>query len=107
MILLIIVLCIREIQTGFCAEHIDVFWQMVEDSRKERDPNSIVSKLNYVTYYYPAGTIQTKGSLLERVTETSRKMAVQLIIEELKRKTGEDLGYDAKVWIDRYRGGLK
>lgn len=37
MILLIIVLCIREIQPGFCAEHIDVFWQMVEDSRKERD----------------------------------------------------------------------
>jgi len=100
-------ICLTSVQIASSDMNVDIFWLQVEHSRSVSDPKAITECLDHVIRAYPAGTIQNRGSLLNSITETSRKMAVQLIIEELKRKTGEDLGYDAKAWIDRYRGGVR
>jgi hypothetical protein len=62
-------------------------------------PKDAAECLAYVVAYYPSGTKQETGSALDEIVEASRKETVLCIINELRRKTGEDYGDKPELWI--------
>ena len=58
--------------------------------------------LQYVVNYYPSGTKQPTGSRLDRIVERERKQVIGEIINYLRIKTGESLGEDPEIWIEKY-----
>jgi hypothetical protein len=42
------------------------------------------------------------GSRLDRIVERERALAMQEILDDLRAKTGEDLGGNPESWIQKY-----
>ena len=67
------------------------------------EPAGAVAFLEYAVDYYPSGTKQKSGSRLDRMVEQSRSATTREIISYLRSKTGQDLGEDPQVWIQKYK----
>lgn len=91
----------RNLRMAFAKGQVRIFQQMCERCR-DADAESCADYLSYALHYYPSGTKQRRGSSLDEVVETARQWAVNEMIAELRRKTGEDLGNDPVKWIDKY-----
>jgi hypothetical protein len=82
-------------------EQVQIFSEM--NAKAERSPPFEGARcLRYVRDYYPSGTKHSAGSPLDTIVETTRALAIQQIIGDLRRKTGEDLGNDAEAWIRKF-----
>ena len=66
------------------------------------DPADAAGCLEYVVSYYPSGSKQETGSLLDRMVEHERALAARDIVAYLRTKTGADLGESPEAWIQKY-----
>jgi hypothetical protein len=80
-------------------EQVNVFAAMREKALASNISQATES-LEYTMNYYPSGTKQVEGSPLDEIVETSRKMAIDDIIEFLRKKSGQDHGDDPKAWLE-------
>ena len=69
-------------------------------SKKEEGVGSLLR----LVYDYPSGTKQLKGSALDQMVERQRASAVREVLAHLRKETGQDLGNDPEVWIEKYAG---
>ena len=89
------------IQVAFASAQTKIFGEM----RKlafHSSPEQAVSYMNYAINYYPSGTKQESGSKLDVIVERERRTVVRDIIAYLRTKTGEDLGDDPDLWVQKY-----
>lgn len=84
------------------AEEQIVYIQRCRDNALALEPAEAAEHLRYILDYYPSGTKQREGSVLDRLVESQRKRAVADVIAHLRRKTGEDLGDRPEPWIEKY-----
>ena len=89
------------IHVAFASEQTEIFDNMRREALSA-DAVGAAQSLAYVVNYYPTGTKQVRGSLLDRMVERERTNAVLEIISHLRTKTGEDLGDDPEKWIQKY-----
>jgi hypothetical protein len=61
-----------------------------------------VVDLQKIVQEYPSGTKQSKGSLLDQMVERQRAAAVREVVAHLRKETGQNLGDDPTVWIEKY-----
>lgn len=61
-----------------------------------------VQCLRYAHVYYPSGTKQPAGTLLDRIVERSRRASENRIIDLLRKAAGADCGADPEEWIKKY-----
>lgn len=92
---------VLRIRVAFASEQIQMFEEMRLRDR-QTDLSEAVGHLKDVVSYYPSGTKQKAGSSLDSMVERERQHAVNEIMVYLREKTGEDLGKDPDVWIQRY-----
>jgi hypothetical protein len=90
------------IRVAFADDQTMIFEAMREKAIQADLPEA-VGCLEYALWYYPSGTKQVKGSLLDQVVERARQAAVREIIAYLRAKSGQDLGNDPQDWIKRFR----
>lgn len=86
-------------RVGFAEEQTQIFDAMRAKARKS-DVVGAIGCLKYTLSYYPSGTKQIPGSKLDLMVERSRRHAIEDIIEELRHKSGKDLGDDPEDWIN-------
>ena len=96
-----------EIRVGLAQEQVDVFYGC-RDGALALDANTAdkVGYLEYVIGYYPPGTKQQSGSLLNKVVEQVRKDVGRQIITDLKGTSGLDYGTDPNAWIQAAQRGM-
>jgi hypothetical protein len=90
-----------KIQVAFASEQTQIF----EDMRTKAfqgDAGGAAGCLGYVIWYYPSGSKQDKGSLLDRMVERDRARTVRDIVAYLRAKADKDLGEDPEVWLRNY-----
>ena len=91
------------IQIAFAAEQSQIF----EETRNKALSTSIrgeaVRYLEYIDDYYPSGTKQDVGSLLDEIVEHNRDIAKRDIVAHLRATTGKDFGNDPKNWIKKFK----
>src|SRR4051794_8439912 len=68
-------------------DQIEIIDEMKREALKS-DATAAANSLRYAVEYYPSGTKQISGSRLDRIVETQRVEAVQVIITHLRTKTG-------------------
>src|SRR5438874_12170728 len=74
---------VTSIKTSFADGQTEIFEQMSRQA-VEGDVSAARECLRYVTWYYPSGTKQSRGSKLDRVVERCRAFAVREIIAQLR-----------------------
>ena len=89
------------IRVALASEQTKIFDEM-RTKALQSDPAEAVRCLDYVVSYYPSGTKQETGSRLDRIVERERALAARDIVTYLRTKTGEDLGDNPEVWIQKY-----
>ena len=89
---------VMSIKASFADDQTQIFEEMAHRA-VEGDTSAARECLRYVTWYYPSGTKQSKGSKLDRVVERCRAFAVREIIAQLRKKTGKDYGDDPEKWL--------
>lgn len=92
---------VLSIRVAFAVEQTQVFEEM-RLRALQTPPSEAAGCLQYVVSYYPSGTKQEAGSSLDRMVERERQRVVSDIIDYLRAKTGEDLGKEPHVWIDKH-----
>jgi hypothetical protein len=92
----------QTVKIRFAADQTEIFEQMREKAKSAK-ADEAAGALSYVLFYYPSGTKQPAGSLLDVVVERARRSAVREIISLLRTKTGRDFGDEPLNWIE----GLK
>lgn len=90
-----------KVQVAFASEQTHIFEEM-RIKAAANDAEEAASCLSYVISYYPSGTKQETGSRLDRIVERERAFAVKDIIEQLRIKTGKDLGDKPEAWIKEF-----
>lgn len=95
------------IQISFADEQTEVFSEMIDKAtealkREPPDVKAAAGFLESIHGYYPSGTKQSRGSILDRIVERSRSLAESQIIEMLRDATGADLGTDAEAWVREF-----
>ena len=90
-----------KIQVAFASEQTQIFTRMRAQALQS-DAASAAGCLRYVVGYYPSGSKQQTGSLLDRMVEYERALAVRDIVAYLRNKTGQDLGESSEAWIQKY-----
>ena len=88
-------------RVAFAGEQTQLFEEM-RLRALQTTPSEAAGCLQYVVSYYPSGTKQEAGSSLDRMVERERQRVVSDIIDYLRAKTGEDLGKEPHVWIDKH-----
>ena len=89
------------VRVALADEQLAIFDEMrIKASRS--DPAEAVGCLAYVMWYYPSGTKQIEGSSLDRIVERARAGAVVVIVADLRKRSGEDLGEDPERWIEHF-----
>lgn len=88
-------------RTAMAEEQVVIFFDM-RDKALESDPPEAVGYLEYAVNYYPSGAKQVPGSWLDSMVEKVRAEMVRQMIDDLREKTGADLGEDPQAWISRY-----
>ena len=89
------------IHVAFASEQTEIFDNM-RTQALSADAVGAAQSLDYVVHYYPSGTKQVRGSLLDQMVERERTNTILEIIAHLRTKTGEDLGDNAEKWIQKY-----
>jgi hypothetical protein len=92
----------RAIEIAFAADQTEIFDDMRTKALASTNPREIAGYLQYAVHYYPSGTKQQAGSLLDQVVERLRASVVRDIVAHLRSATGHDLGDDPERWIDEY-----
>lgn len=90
------------VHVAFAEEQTEIFDAMRVKAIAAPDPKTAADCLGYVVNYYPSGSKQDVGSRLDKVVERQRASAIRDIILDLRQKTGEDLGDDPQIWIQKY-----
>jgi hypothetical protein len=90
-----------KIHVAFASEQTQIFDEM-RTKAMQSGPADAAGSLQYVVNYYPSGSKQETGSRLGRIVERERTLAVRDIIARLRVKTGQDLGENPDVWIQKY-----
>lgn len=91
-----------KVEVAFAEEQTEIFEAMRTQARAASDAKTAADCLNYVVNYYPSGSKQQTGSRLDTIVERARAIAKQEIIADLRARTGENLGDDPQVWIEKY-----
>jgi hypothetical protein len=86
---------------SFASDQTEIFQEM-RDRALRSDVAEAAGCLDYTVNYYPSGTKQEIGSPFDRMVERERAMAIRDIIIYLRSKTGEDLGDDPEVWVQKF-----
>jgi len=89
-----------KLQLMLASEQIQIFEEM-RGRALQASPSEAAGCLEYVVGYYPSGTKQVVGSRIDRMVEQARASAVREIVAYLRSKTGEDLGSNAELWIQK------
>jgi hypothetical protein len=92
---------VLKVQVAFASEQTQIFDDMCTKASQSDVPGTVAC-LNYVVSYYPSGTKQVTGSRLDRMVERERMTAARAIIASLRIRTGEDLGENPDMWIQKY-----
>jgi hypothetical protein len=66
------------------------------------EPTEAADGLRYIVGHYPSGTLQLRGSRLDRLVELQRAAAIREIIAHLRDTTQENLGDDPGPWISKF-----
>ena len=90
-----------KVQVAFASEQTEIF-EAMRTRALQSGSSEAAGFLEYAYYYYPSGTKQQTGSLLDHIVERERQRAVRDIIASLRIKTGEDLGDSPEAWIQKY-----
>jgi hypothetical protein len=90
------------VQAALAEEQTLYFEEARDNALQSNRPEYIVGCIEGTLNYFPSGSKQTTGSLLDRMVERARRLAVDDMIRHLKGKTGLDLGNDPKKWIERF-----
>ncbi len=93
---------ILRLRTAFAEEQVSVFYQMRDSALASVDPREAVGFLEYAFNYYPSGTKQPHNSRLDRLVEMVRSDCLRDIIEDLRKKTGQDFGIHPTNWYRHY-----
>jgi hypothetical protein len=93
------------VQAALGEEQTLYFEQARDKALQSSRPEDIVPCIEGTLNYYPSGSKQTTGSHLDRMVERARRLAVDDMIGQLKRKTGLELGNDPTKWIERFGEG--
>ena len=91
-----------KIRVAFASEQTHIFDEM-RIRALQSDPTGAAGCLEYVVNYYPSGTKQEAGSRLDGMVERERTIAIRVILAYLRTKTGENLGENPDVWIQRFK----
>jgi hypothetical protein len=91
------------IRLAFASEQTQIFDEM-RTRALQSDAADATGCLEYVVNYYPSGSKQVTGSELDRIVERERSYTARDIVAYLRTKTGEDLGDNPDVWIQKYAG---
>ncbi len=90
------------VQAAFADDQTQIFDEMRTRALQSTSPPAIAGSLRYAVSYYPSGSKQRAGSLLDRVVERHRTAVVRDIVAHLRRTTGQDLGESPEPWIQKY-----
>jgi hypothetical protein len=90
-----------ELEVSFADDQTAIFEEMRLQAW-QGDAAAAAGCLRYVVGYYTSGTKQRAGSRLDRMVERERARAVKQIITRLRTLTGQDLGEEPDVWIQRF-----
>lgn len=90
-----------KIQVASASDQTQIFEQMRVEGLQS-DPVGAAGCLEYVVRYYPSGSKQETGSLLDVIVERERVSAERAIVAYLRTKTGQDLGERPEAWIQKY-----
>jgi hypothetical protein len=66
------------------------------------EPTEAADGLRYIVGHYPSGTLQLRGSRLDRLVELQRAAAIREIIAHLRDTTQENLRDDPGPWISKF-----
>jgi hypothetical protein len=88
----------QRIEIEFAEERTEIF-EAMRTRALQINPVGAADCLGYVTTYYPSGTKQRTGSLLDKIVERERTRAIRDIIAHLRTTTGQDLGDEPEKWI--------
>lgn len=90
-----------EIRVTMAHEQIQLFDEMHQRAIRG-SASGIADSMRYVVSYYPSGTKQIAGSLLDQIVEQARAATIRESIDHLRRITGEDLGDAVEPWIQKF-----
>ncbi|MDB6022138.1 MAG: hypothetical protein JWQ04_1995 [Pedosphaera sp.] len=93
-----------KIRLKFADEQTLIFEKMRRQA-VSADPPGAVDCLSYIANYYPSGSKQVTGSILDSLVERERNHAISDIIASLRVKTRQDLGDSPAPWIQKYGKG--
>lgn len=104
--ILLMLLCLNhfalQLRLSFAGDQITIINAAREEALRASTPVKATSFLEYLVNYYPSGTKQVQGSKLDRIVETARSNAVAVIIEDLRKRTGQDYGNNPTNWYSHY-----
>ena len=92
---------VLELRIALAEEQTAIFDQMRVQA-EQAEPADAVESLRYAWNYYPSGTKQVTGSELDTIVERARRNAAREMVDDLRRKTGRDLGDDPRAWIEEF-----
>ena len=105
LLIVIVALALRlwplEIRVMMAHEQIQLFDEMHQRAM-HGSASEIAESMRYVVSYYPSGTKQIAGSLLDQIVEQARAATIRDLIDHLRQTTGEDLGDAAEPWIQKF-----
>ncbi len=84
-------------------EQVKVFYEKRTQSLQSSIPKEIAGNLEYVISYYPSGTKQKEGTILDQGVERSRRMVIKDIVNHLRQVTNGDLNEKPEFWIQKYK----
>ncbi len=79
-------------------------WILIMEYDKERRALSDMGVGDTVAYLHAIAhaSLNASDRHLSMIMQRERAQAVQNVIQDLRKKTGEDLGEDPEAWIRRY-----
>jgi hypothetical protein len=84
---------------GAAEDQVQAFTINAQDSRFGDEGRSLRA-LTFVVHYYPSGMRQQRGSALDTIVELNRRLCIDQILEDLRKKTGKDFGQSPEEWLD-------
>ena len=79
-------------------------WGLIMEYEKERGSLSAMDIQDMAAYLdaISHASLNASDPYLSKIMQRERARAVQGVIQDLRKKTGEDLGEDPEAWIRKY-----
>ena len=96
------------VHQGHAAGQIEIFAAMHDRSLEALaehppDMNEAIDCLRYMHTYYTSGSIQETGTPLDRIVETTRRIASDRVVDRLRQVAVYDHGTEIEEWLRAYR----